>query len=60
MDADAVLHSIGLSQERRLYLDPTMSKRLKQPFVVSKITEELQNHAKRFMPTRCVDPWSSK
>jgi hypothetical protein len=38
MDADVVLHSIGLNWERRLSLDPTLLKRLKQPFVVPKIT----------------------
>jgi hypothetical protein len=38
MDVDATLHSIGLSQEIRLSLDPTVSKRLKQAFVVSKIS----------------------
>jgi hypothetical protein len=38
MDVDAALHSIGLSQERRLSLDQTLSKKLKQPFTVSKIT----------------------
>jgi hypothetical protein len=37
-DVDAALHSIGLNLERRLSLDPTLSKRLKQPFVASKIT----------------------
>jgi hypothetical protein len=38
MDDDAVHLSIGLSQERRLSLDWALSKKLKQPFVVSKIT----------------------
>jgi hypothetical protein len=38
MNIDAALHSIGLSWEGRLYLDPTLLKRLKQPFIVSKIT----------------------
>jgi hypothetical protein len=38
MDVDATLHSIGLSQERRLSSDLTLSKKLKRPFVVSKTT----------------------
>jgi hypothetical protein len=38
MNIDAALHSIRLSLEKRLSLDPTLSKRLKQPFVASKIT----------------------
>jgi hypothetical protein len=38
MDVDAALHSIGLSRERRLSLDWTLFKKLKQPFIVSKIT----------------------
>jgi hypothetical protein len=38
MDIDAAPHSIGLSRERRLSLDPTLLKKLKRPFVVSKIT----------------------
>jgi hypothetical protein len=38
MDDDVVHRSIGLSWERRLSLDQTLSKKLKQPFVVSKIT----------------------
>jgi hypothetical protein len=33
MDIDATLHSIGLNLEGRLSLDPTLSKRLKQPFI---------------------------
>jgi hypothetical protein len=45
-DVDAALHSIGLSKERRLSLDLTLLKKLKQPFVVSKLTWEPQNHTK--------------
>jgi hypothetical protein len=60
MGVDAALHSIGLSWERRLSLDQTLSKKLKQPFVVSKVTWELQNHVKRHMQTRGFDLWSSK
>jgi hypothetical protein len=56
----AALHSIGLSQERRLSLDQTLSKKLKQPFVVFKITLKLQNHVKTLMQTRGVDLWSLK
>jgi hypothetical protein len=38
MDVDATLDSIGLTLERRLSLDLTLSKRLKQSFIASKIT----------------------
>jgi hypothetical protein len=38
MDDDVIHRSIGLSPERRLSLDQTLSKKLKQPFIVSKIT----------------------
>jgi hypothetical protein len=38
MDVVATLHSIGLRHERRLSLDPTLSKRMKQQFIISKIT----------------------
>jgi hypothetical protein len=37
-DVDAALHSIGLSWERRLSFDRTLSKKLKQPFIISKTT----------------------
>jgi hypothetical protein len=37
-DINIVPHSIGLNRERRLSLDPTLSKKLKRPFVVFKIT----------------------
>jgi hypothetical protein len=60
MDDDAALHSIGLSRERRLPLDQTLSKKPKQPFVISKITWKLQNHAKKLMQTRSINLWSSK
>jgi hypothetical protein len=35
MDVDAALHSIGLSWERRLSLDPTLLMRQKGQFIVS-------------------------
>jgi hypothetical protein len=38
MDDAAALHSIGLNRERRLSLDPTMLKKSKRQFIVSKIT----------------------
>jgi hypothetical protein len=50
MDIDAEQHSIGLSRERMLSLDLTLWKKLKRPFVVSKITQNPQNHAKK----RCL------
>jgi hypothetical protein len=37
MDVDATPHSIGLSRERRLSLDLTLSKKLKRSFIESKI-----------------------
>jgi hypothetical protein len=61
MDVDAALHSIGLSRERRISLDPTSLKRLKQPFVRSKITFEPLSYPV-FMPKpsthRMHDPGS--
>jgi hypothetical protein len=38
MDIDAIPHSIGLNRERRLSLDLALSNKLKQLFVVFKIT----------------------
>jgi hypothetical protein len=38
MDVDVAHRSIGLSQERKLFLVPTSSMRLKQWSVVFKIT----------------------
>jgi hypothetical protein len=37
-DINVTPHLIGLNQERKPSLDPTLLRRLKQPFVVSKIT----------------------
>jgi hypothetical protein len=41
MNVDVAPHSIGLSQERRLSLDPALSKKLKRQFVVSKKTSKV-------------------
>jgi hypothetical protein len=38
LDINCTLDSIGLSRERRLSLDPTLSKKLKRQFDASKIT----------------------
>jgi hypothetical protein len=60
MDDGAVHHSIRLSQERKWYSDSTSSKKLKQPFAISKIIWKPQNHTKRLMQTRGIDHQSSK
>jgi hypothetical protein len=39
---DAALHSVGLNLEKRLSLDPTLSKRLKQPFIASRAAKSRQ------------------
>jgi hypothetical protein len=44
----------------KVTLDLTLLKKLKQSFVVFKITRKAQNHAKRLMQTRDVDHWRSK
>jgi hypothetical protein len=41
MNVDVAPHSIGLSQERRLSLDPALSKKLKRQFIVSKRTSKV-------------------
>jgi hypothetical protein len=46
IDVDDVPHSIGLNQERRLSLEPTLSKKLKRLFIIFKIPWKPQNHVK--------------
>jgi hypothetical protein len=58
MDDNATHSSIGLSQERKLYLGQILLKRPTQRYVVSTKTQKPPSHAKRAMQTRGANLYS--